>query len=109
MKQQAQATPMRVCIFSNDKITCENLALDVTRANYMIAEKFNDLEGLKDFVLSSALDHIILVDVSDGSSKPIEVIRELCIKRPLPIVVVTNSRDSNLAARAIEAGAQDVL
>jgi len=100
---------MRVCVFSNDNNTCENLALDATQANYIIAGKFNQLEGLKDFISNSVLDHIILIDVSDHSSKPLEIIKELSSKRPLPIVVVTNSSDNNLAARAIEAGAQDVL
>lgn len=109
MKQRAQATPMRVCIFSNDKSFCENLAFDVTNANYVIAGKFNALDELTDFMSSSVLDHIILIDVSNHSSKPLEIIKELCAKRPLPIVVVTDASDNNLAARAIEAGAQDVL
>ena len=109
MRQRAQATPMRVCIFSNDKSSCENLALNTTQANYMVAGKFNTLEELTEFMSSSVLDHIILIDVSDHSSKLLEIIKELCTKHPLPIVVITDDSDNNLAARAIEAGAQDVL
>src|SRR5262249_40264019 len=109
MREQAQTNPMRVCVFSNDKSTCENLALDATRANYKIAGKFNELEELKDFLSNSALDHIILIDVSDHSGKLLEILKELCAKRPLPIVVVANGSDRNLVARAIEAGAQEVL
>ena len=109
MRQQAQATPMRVCIFSNDKSSCENLVLQATRANYIIAGQFNELEGFKDFISSSLLDHIILIDVSDYSSKSLEIIKELCIKRPLPIIIVANRSDNNLIARAVEAGAQVVL
>lgn len=109
MRQRAQATPMRVCVFSKDKSSCENLALNTTQANYMVAGKFNTLEELTEFMSSSVLDHIILIDVSNHSSKPLEIIKELCTKHPLPIVVVTDDSDNNLAARAIEAGAQDVL
>ncbi|HWP42590.1 MAG TPA: ANTAR domain-containing protein [Blastocatellia bacterium] len=108
-QRAAQAAPLRVCIFSNDKSSCEGLALDATRANYRVAGVFNDPAGLIDFISGSALDHIVLLDMSDHAARSLELIKKLSAKRPLPIVVATSGSDGGLAARAIEAGAQEVL
>ncbi|MEW6213564.1 MAG: hypothetical protein AB1631_35035, partial [Acidobacteriota bacterium] len=83
--------------------------MSLTKRGCIVGGQFSETQRMFDFVSASALDHVVIVDISDQREHKLQLIRGLHIKRPLPVVVVISELDEELIARAIEAGAQDVV
>lgn len=109
MVQHTGFAPMRVCVFSPDKESCESLALGSERAGYQIEQKFSEPRKLVDFISCSNIEHIVLIDVSHQRDVCLQLIRDVSAGRPRPVVALANESDHRLGVRAMEAGAQAVL
>lgn len=109
MVQQAGLAPMRVCVFSPEEKSCENLALGSVGAGYQIEQKFSEPRKLVEFISCSTIDHIVLIDLRRQREEGLQLIRDLCAGRPRALVALANEADARFCASAMEAGAQALL
>ena len=109
MVEQAIMAALRVCIFSPEEALRDSLGLNAERSGYRVEQSFNEPQRLIDFVTSSNVDHIVLVDVREQREERLRLMREIYARRPLAMVAVADEVDCRLGERVIEAGAQALL
>lgn len=109
MVEQAGLAPLRVCIFSPEATLRESLGRNTERAGYRIEQTFSEPEKLINFVTSASVDHIVLIDITEQVEQRLQIIREICTKRPLAVVAVCCQNNEGLSESVIQAGAQSLL
>jgi two-component system, response regulator PdtaR len=109
MVEQAGLAPMRVCIFSPEPALRESLVVNSSASGYSVEASFSEPRKLVDFVTSSSVDHIVILDLREQLEKRLHLIKELSAKRPVPIVGVAGEENSASGECVIEAGAQALL
>jgi response regulator NasT len=98
-----------VCIFSPTAELCENLARETKEAGYTVEQKFSQSKQLVEFIGSSNIDHIALIDARHRGKEVFELIKELCAKRTVAVVALEKSIDCGPSSAALSAGAQALI
>ena len=109
MVQQAGFAPMKVCVFSSELESCEDLRLKVEKAGNQPEQILSEPLGFASFVTDSSKDYLVLIDTRKRFEGCLHLIRDLCVTRPRALVAIVDETDIDRVALVVDAGAQAIL